>query len=99
MSRGGNPMTSIPFDLETTSRRRFVLDVFGGLAGGVLIGCGAGSELQATRTGGEGTGGAGQGAGGAENGGSPSDGGGAPAAGGVGGTEFDGAGMGNGGGV
>jgi protocatechuate 3,4-dioxygenase beta subunit len=93
-------MTSIPFDLETTSRRRFVLDVVGGLAGGVLVGCGAGSELQATRTGGEGTGGTGQGgAGGSENGGSPADAGGAPAAGGGGGTAVSGGGVGNGGGV
>src|SRR5689334_12008406 len=67
-------MTSDPFDPHPTSRRRFVLDVFGGLAGTALVGCGAGSELTTTRTGGNGGQGATEsggaaGLGGGENGG------------------------------
>jgi protocatechuate 3,4-dioxygenase beta subunit len=48
-------MTSDPFDAHPTSRRRFVFDVVGGLAGTALAaGCGAGTEIATTRTGGDG---------------------------------------------
>jgi protocatechuate 3,4-dioxygenase beta subunit len=47
-------MTFDPSDSHSTTRRRFVLDVVGGLAGTALAGCGAGSELSTTRTGGAG---------------------------------------------
>jgi protocatechuate 3,4-dioxygenase beta subunit len=54
-------MTFDPFDSHTTTRRRFVLDVVGGLAGSALVaGCGASSEIKTARTGDDG----GQGAGG-----------------------------------
>jgi protocatechuate 3,4-dioxygenase beta subunit len=48
-------MTFDPFDAHPTTRRRFVLDVVGGLAGTALAaGCGAGTEIGTTRTGGDG---------------------------------------------
>lgn len=90
-------MTSDPFGKHSTSRRRFVLDVFGGLAGTALVGCGASSELKTTRTGGSG----GEGAAPSETGGAAVDAGDAsPGTGGLGGGGNGGAdtgGAGNGG--